>query len=434
MMNVCPYCFNDEGLKKRIVEIRRSAPNEKCSFHDKYKGVPISAVAKIVDAAFRNQYAQGNYDSFDGEQHGETLDCLVEDITSANDYDIAKALADQLIQDENYWPQDGEEAFYGDDQNYEEYENTYSRHSTLWTNFCKSITYSQRFFNNDARLLLTEIFNGVQLQRDHQRRSVVYEIKPGSLEATFFRARIAESDDKRQEILNAPETQLGPPPERYRRAGRMNSAGIGCFYAAFDLPTCIAELRPGVGCTVVGAQFQLTRPIHALDTTGFSAPIRPLNIFSKHYMSRTEQWSFMQHFCHEIAKPILRNDEHLDYIPTQAVAEYFLHHHQCKKNGKPIHIEAIIFESAQFPGGRNIVLLGDAAHVTRSQKENRHTSDKSAPSELFPVFSDALPQNPPYPRNAAIRIIENSVEVRRITGARYDSEHAFSFDDYSEAE
>ena len=76
-----------------------------------------------------------------------------------------------------------------------------------------------------------------------------------------------------------------------------------------------------------------------------------------------EQWTFMQSFMHEIAIPISPDDEHLDYIPTQAVAEYLQNHHRFKRDGKLTKIEGIIFSSAQYPDGRNIVLLGEASHV-----------------------------------------------------------------------
>jgi hypothetical protein len=41
----------------------------------------------------------------------------------------------------------------------------------------------------------------------------------------------------------------------------------------------------------------------------------------------------------QIAKPVPPNDEHLDYIPTQAVAEYLHHHHKLKRGGQGARIE-----------------------------------------------------------------------------------------------
>lgn len=422
---VCPHCFNDEGLKKRILEIRPDFPSERCTFHPRYKGIPCSAVAEIIDIVFRYQYSWGQNSSYGGEMEGDPLDFLVEDITGAVDSEIAKALAHQLIEDENVWPPDGEEAFYANDQNYISHDPSYWHHSQLWKNFCKSITHGQRFFNADAKELITEIFDGIQFQRDHQKLAPIYEIAPGSAEGLFYRARIAEHEASLEKIMRNPAQELGPPPERNRRAGRMNSAGIGCFYAAYDFPTCVAELRPAVGSRVVGARFELSRPIFVLDTTRFEAPMKPLSAFSKHYMARVEQWNFMQSFCREIAKPISKNDEHLDYIPTQAVAEYLLHHHSFKRGGKPAKIEAIIFQSAQLPGGRNIALLGEAAHLQQSTPKHTKEEVRTTANEMFPEAFETFLEKWPRVENPAIHFAEDSVEVHRVTGAHYDIEQLY---------
>jgi hypothetical protein len=58
----------------------------------------------------------------------------------------------------------------------------------------------------------------------------------------------------------------------------MNSSGIWAFYGAFDIDTCIAELRPAVGETVISAKFNLSRPILVLDTTKFSGRPKYINI------------------------------------------------------------------------------------------------------------------------------------------------------------
>lgn len=129
----------------------------------------------------------------------------------------------------------------------------------------------------------------------------------------------------------------------------------------------------------------------------------------------------MRNFMHEIAKPILPSDEHLDYIPTQAVAEYLLHHHQFKLRGKPARIEGIIYRSAQFQGGKNIALLGSAAQV-----ENPETGEEKRQKGIS--FSDNLPQSilsfmggRTQPENPALRVVEQSVQVQRVGGARYDT-------------
>ena len=47
----------------------------------------------------------------------------------------------------------------------------------------------------------------------------------------------------------------------------------------------------------------------------------------------------------------------------RVVAEYLNAVHEVRIGGERLHIDAIIFNSAQRPEGRNIVVLGDAAAV-----------------------------------------------------------------------
>lgn len=429
---VCPHCFGDAGLKRRIEEIRPQFPNDKCTFHAQYKGVPIKDVAEIIDPVFRNHYGiAGSYsvpridsDRVDHVQSGDTLTEALYDLTEANLDDVLEVLAQQLIDDDPCWPPDGEEPFYADDQNYEHYDHyDHYKHDTLyhdqiWQHFCENITHKQRFFSSKSKELISELFASIHQQHDHKKKAVIYKINPGDQEAEFFRARITRQETDREEINNNPEKNLGAPPKRLRRAGRMNPAGISVFYGAYDLDTCIAELRPAVGDIVVGATFSLFRPIHVLDTTRFEAPIKPTSLFSKNHLVRVEQWKFMQRFKKEIAKPISPNDEHLDYIPTQAVAEYLLHHHEFKRDRKPANIEGIIFQSAQNPYGKNIVLLGDASIVKEEKNcQEAQYEETSADDETFFIF-EAVEEETVEP---ALQIKKNSLQTKTINSVKYGS-------------
>ena len=454
MTNVCPHCFGEPELKRRIIEIRPKFPNRKCSFHPRYKGVPIKAVAEIIDPVFRSHYYIGEYNPYVGEQDGDLLHLAIGELVEVVDDEIAEALTQQLMEDDDYWPPDGGEPFYEDHQNYvrhkfDEYlppdgaEPLYDddwnytpyasedyHHSILWQSFCDSIVYAQRFFNTDARELISELFDEIHFQRDHHKQSPIYEVKPGEAKSTFHRARLAHEDRKIDEIQEDPARKLGPPPKRQRRAGRMNSAGVSCFYGAFDLETCIAELRPAVGLTVVGARFELIRPIWVLDTTLFAAPMKSISIFSKNHMSRVQQWRFMRNFMHEIAKPVLPSDEHLDYIPTQAVAEYLLHHHRLKRRDRSVRIEGIVYRSAQYRGGMNIVLLGDAAQVKTSDTNNKRKPKSGGFSEVFSEPVATFMSERSLPNNPGLQVVDKSLQIRRVTSAQYDSsaQRRYSFE------
>jgi hypothetical protein len=412
MTLLCPQCFGNDGLRRRIVDIRPQFPNEKCQFHPKLKGVPVEAIADIINAVFRANYgfAQQSYDG-DG---GESLNEIIYELTEAEDDDMVQAIVDQLIEDDDYWPPDGDEPFYDEDAKYERGDFAFSTHSRLWDRFRASILHEQRFFNISAKDMLKEIFDGVHLQRNTSRLGPVYVIEPGGDLSSFYRARIADEQSAREEIVRDIAGKLGPPPARGRRAGRMNPAGISTFYGAFNLETCIAELRPSVGSYVMGAKFSITEPLCVLDTTRFQAPPKELNIFAPDHIRRAAQWRFMCRFMDEIGQPISPTDEHLDYIPTQAVAEYLLHHHAFSFAGRSGKIEAIIYRSAQNPTGKNIAVLGEAALVGLLDKDE---PAQAGPPVPYAAWLTGLG------RQEKIRIAAQSqtLETRLVTGASYAS-------------
>lgn len=405
---MCPDCFGESVLRRRIEEDRPKHPNQKCTYHPTKKGIPAQAVGAIIDVVIRGNYGHGSYNSMLDEYSGDDLQQVLYDLVDPANDDICLALKNQLIEDDDYWPPDGGEAFYGDDLSYVRQDIAGYHHSRLWRSFCDGILHEQRFFNSEAKRLVAEIFDGIHLQRDHHKNSPVYLLSPGDIEATIWRARIVADDDSYKVMTLDPTSSLGPPPPRKRKAGRMNPAGIATFYGAFDIDTCTAELRPTVGSRIVGAQFSLRRPIYVLDTTRFEAPIKPMSLFNKDYIQRREQWQFMTSFMNTIALPISPNDEHLDYIPTQAVAEYLLNHHEFYHHGEKVRIEAVIYRSAQRPVGRNIVLLGDAGRVWSPPP-------KLEPDGIFGSvemrYSDRNPRG--------LQLVEGSVKTLIVDGASY---------------
>jgi hypothetical protein len=408
---MCPDCFGESVLRRRIEEVRPSYPSEKCSYHPTKKGIPAQAVAAIIDVVIRGNFSHGSYNSMLDEHSGDDLQELLYGLVHPTSDDICIAVKDQLIEDDDYWPPDGDEAFYAEDLSYTRQDISGFHHSQIWRTFCDGIIHSQRFFNSEAKKLVAEIFDGIHLQRDHHKNAPVYQLAPGDAEATIWRARLVADEDAHRVMIADPGTHLGPPPPRKRRAGRMNPAGIGAFYGAFDIDTCTAELRPIVGSRILGAQFVLRRPIYVLDTTRFETPIKPMSLFNKDDIQRREQWQFMASFMNTIALPISPNDEHLDYIPTQAVAEYLLNHHEFYNRGEKARIEAVIYRSAQLPAGKNIVLRGDAGKVWFPPPKEGPGKDWGGFASVEYRFSNRNPRG--------LQVVEGSVKTLVVDAASY---------------
>lgn len=429
MTNLCPYCFNDKSLRRRLQEIRPRYPRSlKCSFHPNRSGMPVEAVSPLIDAVISPYYFFGESNSHFG-QEGESLEQIIYDLTDAEEDGIVDALIEQLQDDDPYDPRDGGEPFYQSDQLYVRHENTHNPHSEAWDRFKDEITYNRRFFSDLARERLEEIFRDVHLQKNRAGKSVVYQI---TLEdnPSIYRARQIDNQAEQKEAAAAPATKLGSPPKRLRSAGRMNAAGVAAFYGAFDLGTCIAEIRPAVGATVIGAAFKVARPITVLDLTRFESPIQVRSRFSPVYEARSLQWAFMQSFMHEIAQPILPNDVLLDYIPSQAVSEFIHRILSVKVEGKKSQIEAVIFNSAQSPEGKNIVFFGDAAIVQETANSSVSTSFAKSPSETLQYWDEWEWQDP----NPGLTVSDKEVVICCVDGVTFSHHQVLSVADLSDDE
>lgn len=416
-MRVCPKCFATPGLVRKITELRPQFPFLSCDFHPGFKGVPIEPVVKLIDVVFRQNYTLGIGDDRYQEACGEDLDTVLQDLTGADDDRVVGMIARQLIDKDPYWQPWGEGPFYSDDYGYVFDGRSLGRPGWQWEIFRQGLLHEGRFFNSQAETLIAEIFDGVQHQRDVDGQGPVYLIKPGEPKSTFLRARIIDDAGVADAIKASPGVHLSPPPERKRRPGRLNPSGVAAFYGAFDLETCVAELRPSVGSVVMASRFAITEPICVLDTTRFSAIPKAQDPFTNKAVERAAQWRFMRSFMYEIAQPISPDDEHLDYIPTQAVAEYLNRRWTFTFEHEKRSIDAILYRSAQHQEGLNIALLGAAAVVGGyTPADDEAAKEKVVLSPSGPAFELSPP------RKVRIRPLAGTLETHKVVKARYPTE------------
>lgn len=133
-------------------------------------------------------------------------------------------------------------------------------------------------------------------------------------EEHFFRARIVK--DESFDI-----DKMGAPPEELATDGRANTKGISALYLSNNETTAIHETRAGARDIVAVAKFKLKEDIHVVDFTA----INKLSPFSERIKDYTELAVNKQHLKkigEEIAKPLRKNDDTLEYIPTQYVSDF----------------------------------------------------------------------------------------------------------------
>ena len=237
-----------------------------------------------------------------------------------------------------------------------------------WVRFEESIKTTARFFNREACEILANMFHDIDSHGPSFGR-VVVDAGPGTEFRVFYRARVFQAETLLREAMARPERELGPPPSRIASSGRMNPAGIAVFYGATDARVALSEVQPPVGSKVLIARFQVLRHLRLLDIEALERVAEGAgSIFDPDYIRRLERADFLRSLSNRIARPVMPNDRELDYLPTQAIADFLA-------NANHPRLDGILYPSVQagfpskwpvFGGGvkpRNVVLFPHAADV-----------------------------------------------------------------------
>ncbi|TAJ11903.1 RES domain-containing protein [Patescibacteria group bacterium] len=154
--------------------------------------------------------------------------------------------------------------------------------------------------------------------------------------------------------------EIGSPPEEFAvQSNRMSPAGVPMFYGAFELETAKAEtLDPAqhAGQTMSIGTFRALRDLRLLDLA--ELPDLP-SVFDmeNHYLIHPLR--FLHAFAEDLAKPIARDGrEHIEYVPTQIVTEYF---RRVFQGAAKAQLDGLIYRSARQAGGKAFVLFCENA-------------------------------------------------------------------------
>jgi hypothetical protein len=150
--------------------------------------------------------------------------------------------------------------------------------------------------------------------------------------------------------------EIGSPPEQHAlQSNRMSPAGVPMFYGAFDDETAKAETFDPVahaGQTLSIGTFHAVRDLQVLDLADL--PDIP-SVFDadRHYLIHPLR--FLHAFAEDIAKPIAHDGrEHIEYVPTQIVTEYF---RRVFQRTDKTRLDGLIYRSSRQVNGKAFVLF-----------------------------------------------------------------------------
>lgn len=184
-----------------------------------------------------------------------------------------------------------------------------------------------------------------------KRLNIFKELKQGE---KLYRVRVAKDGESFSEFK-----EVSVPPKEGASGGRMNPAGIPYLYVALDEETAIQEIlnqkRP-----YALAELMTNKPLKLIDLSELPAAS---SFFEPEKYTERHEILFLQTFRDEISKPISKDrKEHLAYIPTQILSEYFRYRFTVDDE----RIDGVIYKSSKSPNGKNIAFfVSEHKHVER---------------------------------------------------------------------
>lgn len=367
---ICYECVGDTYASN---EIAKSGLRRKCSYCCQVaRTYSIEDIAARVEKAFEQHFIrtsdQPNWwqqsllsdreSNYEWERDGEPVVWAI-----ANSAGFSEEVAQdiQVILEDKYYDFDaatmGEETNFSSESYYEQINPNDQRWQDEWRNFEHCLKTEARFFSRNAVCHLESIFRGIDKVSTANGKPTVINAGPHTQLEAIYRARVFQSEEKLKEALCRPDLHLGPPPTAVAVAGRMNARGISVFYGANNPNVAVAEVRPPVGSKVIVAKFVITRPLRLLDLSALGFVTRNGSVFDPGYAERLEHSTFLRSLCKLMTKPVMPDDEALEYLPTQAIADFLA------TENTPV-LDGIIFPSVQADGeGLNVVLFHKAARV-----------------------------------------------------------------------
>ena len=349
----------------------------------------------------------------------------------------------------------GEETEFADESCYAEKGANDFEWRAEWRSFEKSLKTRARFFSPTASTLLEDTFAELEGLSTVRGNPLVVEVGPEQPLDAVWRARVFESQEELMVALVRPHVEIAPPPPKKARAGRMNAEGISAFYGAKDPDVAVAEVRPPVASHVLVARFQLTRMLRLLDLTALGAVEESGSHFDPTFASRMNRAAFLRTLSQRISQPVVPQDTGLDYLPTQAIADFLanvrtptidgiaypssqahedpvnivLFHHACRVEAPNVTVGAKIKARAQEDLETGEVVGYDVIETVplepRSEGVNAATDQEGVvrfEPGASPRIDERLSVSGDDTREPALKLDLHSIMVRVVRGVRYESD------------
>lgn len=363
--SVCARCFGDHYIQAFIDDAADSDECDFCGRKSRTKNIaaPLNEVVDFILEAVNREYEHAvealSWDGAEGGYQGAHWDS----------YDLIERIGLDLPKDDGRLLEIIVECF-GDepwcDRNpYAQRED--ERLVSSWERFCEFIKYKRRYFffqqKEEESLVPGEYLVPAELLEfiggTLENLGLIRTLPSGYL---IYRAR----QFKAGQVLRS-SYDFGPPPaERAVKSNRMSPAGVVMFYGSDNAKTAVMEIDDNPNLGIAVGTFRTTRAANIVDLTKLP---RRFGFFERQSDSDERSrydLAFLHSFVTSMADKVEPGDrEHVDYVPTQVVTEWFRTVFQYGESG----VDGILYPSTQNPGGCSLVLFANRYDVVLSPAE-----------------------------------------------------------------
>ena len=355
--HVCADCASEPALASFVRSVADSRRCDYCGTESASEPIAthVDRMLELIAESLLFEYADPRkelpYESAEGRYQGDVLD--TEDVLLAEDCNLAHG---QLHRDVI-------NAFSGRQWRRREYLQLRGDEALMasWERFSDQVIHRTRYvFLSGSRHGSSELDLEapgpaqilVEIGRVVSKTGLVRKYPAGT---RWFRAR-----PHLPGMTPVGASGLGPPPKDSAAANRMSPAGIPMFYGARESATAVAEMMavPQNGrypLATVGA-FVSARPSLLVDLTDLTPVPSLFDGAGRHLRAAAR---FLRAFVDDLSRPVSRDGlEHLEYVPTQVVTEWFRHAFVTAEGSQP---DGGVYPSARREGGVCCVLFGDAS-------------------------------------------------------------------------
>ena len=415
--NICTDCIGEACLSALV----ENEPEDECTYCGEERPcITMKEFADQIEAAIETHFARtpdepNGYElmmlkdkelDYDWEREGQQTVYAIMDAAEIreNIAQDAQAILEYRHED---WDSAvaGMECEFSSDAHYEEIMPNDGGWHEQWDEFERLIKTEARFFSRTAATHLGTLFDKIDELRTRAGRSIVIDAGPGTDIESLYRGRVFQSEPPLIKAMKRPDQELAAPPAWAAGAGRMNARGISIFYGATTPEIVLAEVRPPVGSKVALAHFEIIRPLRLLNLAALAEIHERGSIFDPDYAYRLGRMTFLRTLSFIMARPVMPDDQEMEYLPTQAIADYLSTEGQ-------VPLDGIVFPSVQVGGnGLNVALFHKASRAeqldisegteinarTYSTYEDGPEPDYSVTEEVPPDPSEEEEDDAPAP-------------------------------------